>query len=138
MATVMTAMVDEGVSVVMSSHVLSELERVADYLILLTGGRVQMAGEVDDLLAHHRLLTGPASQVDQLTQRLGVVHAWRAEAQAHLLIRTNGNADPVPAGWEDHPVSLEELTLAYLREPRAAARPEPMWGRAVASPEVTK
>ena len=60
MATVMTAMADDGVSVLLSSHVLAELERVADYLILLSRGRVQMAGEVDDLLASHRVQTGPA------------------------------------------------------------------------------
>jgi ABC-2 type transport system ATP-binding protein len=51
MATVMTAMVDDGVSVLLSSHVLAELERVADYLVLLSNGKVQLAGEVDDLLA---------------------------------------------------------------------------------------
>src|SRR6201993_4381908 len=49
MATVLTATADDGVSVLLSSHVLAELERVADYLILLSRGRVQMAGEVDDL-----------------------------------------------------------------------------------------
>ena len=59
MATVMTAVADDGVSVVLSSHVLAELERVADYLILMSRGRVQVAGEVDDLLARHRVLTGP-------------------------------------------------------------------------------
>jgi phenazine biosynthesis-like protein/ABC transporter family protein len=60
MATVLTAMADDGVSVVLSSHVLADLERVADYLILLSRGGVQVAGEVDDLLAGHRVLTGPA------------------------------------------------------------------------------
>jgi hypothetical protein len=96
---------------------------VADYLVLLSDGSVQMAGEVDDLLGRHRVLTGPAAEVDQLTQRLGVVHAWRAEAQAHLLVRTNGSTEPIPPGWETHPVSLEELALAYLREPWAATLP---------------
>jgi ABC-2 type transport system ATP-binding protein len=123
MATVMTAMAEDGVSVVLSSHVLAELERVADYLILLSGGSVQMAGEVDDLLARHRVLTGPAAEADRYAERLGVVHARRGEAQAHLLIRTNGTTDPVPPGWETHPVSLEELTLAYLREPGAEHSP---------------
>jgi ABC-2 type transport system ATP-binding protein len=123
MATVMTAMAEDGVSVVLSSHVLAELERVADYLILLSGGSVQMAGEVDDLLARHRVLTGPAAEADKYAERLGVVHARRGEAQAHLLIRTNGTTDPVPPGWETHPVSLEELTLAYLREPGAEHSP---------------
>src|SRR6266436_3607757 len=111
MATVLTAMADDGVSVVLSSHVLAELERVADYLILLSRGQVQVAGEVDDLLARHRLLTGPAADTDKYAERLRVVHARRAEAQAHLLVRTNGVADPVPDGWESHHVGLEELVL---------------------------
>jgi ABC-2 type transport system ATP-binding protein len=123
MATVLTAMADDGVSVVLSSHVLAELERVADYLILLSRGRVQMAGEVDDLLAGHRVLTGPAAEAGNFAER-PVVHASRAEAQAHLLIRAAAD-DPVPPGWEAHPVSLEELILAYLREPGAAALPGP-------------
>ena len=57
MATVLAAAADDGVSVVLSSHVLTELERVAEYLVLMSRGRVQLAGEVDDLLATH----GPAS-----------------------------------------------------------------------------
>jgi ABC-2 type transport system ATP-binding protein len=120
----MAAVAEDGVSVVLSSHVLAELERVADYLILVSGGQVQVAGEVDDLLACHRVLTGPAAEADTYAE-LPVVHARRAEAQAHLLVRTSGTAEPVPPGWETHPVSLEELVLAYLREPRAAALPGP-------------
>jgi ABC-2 type transport system ATP-binding protein len=124
MATVLTAAVDDGVSVVLSSHVLAELERVADYLILLSLGRVQVAGEVDDLLGSHRVLTGPAAEADKYAGRLRVVHVRRAEAQAHLLVRATAD-DPVPPGWEAHPVGLEELALAYLREPGAAALPGP-------------
>jgi ABC-2 type transport system ATP-binding protein len=136
MALVLTAMVDDGVSVVLSSHVLAELERVADYLVLLSHGRVQMTGEVEDLLATHRMLTGPAAEADRYTER-PVVHAGRAEAQAHLLVRA-GVDDPVPPGWEAHPVSLEELALAYLREPSAGARPDPARGRHAQPTGVTK
>ena len=66
MATVMTAMADDGVSVVLSSHVLAELERVADYLILMSGPG-QVVSEVDDLLACHRVLTGPAAEARYAT-----------------------------------------------------------------------
>jgi ABC-2 type transport system ATP-binding protein len=125
MATVMTAIADDGVSVLLSSHVLAELERVADYLVLLSGGSVQVAGEVDDLLACHRVLTGPAADAGGYSGRLNVVHARRGGAQAHLLVRTNGRMEQVPPGWESHPVSLEELTLAYMRDPSAAALPGP-------------
>jgi ABC-2 type transport system ATP-binding protein len=116
MASVMMAMAADGVSVVLSSHVLAELERVADYLILMSRGRVQLAGEVDDLLASHRLLTGPAAEADRYAERLSVVHTSRGGAQAHLLVRATAD-EPVPPGWEAHPVGLEELALAYLREP---------------------
>src|SRR6202035_3774023 len=66
MATVMTTMADEGTSVLLSSHALAELERVADYLIVLGGGQLRIAGEVEDLLSAHRVLTGPAAAADRL------------------------------------------------------------------------
>jgi ABC-2 type transport system ATP-binding protein len=118
----LTAAVDDGMSVLLSSHVLPELERVADYLVLLSRGRVQVAGAVDDLLAGHRMLTGPAGDADSYEQP--VVHARRGSAQTHLLVRAAAN-DPIPPGWEAHPVGLEELAMAYLREPGAAALPGP-------------
>jgi ABC-2 type transport system ATP-binding protein len=136
MATVLTATAEDGVSVLLSSHVLAELERVADYLILMSRGRVQVVGEVDDLLASHRVLTGPAGEADRYTER-PVVHVSRAEAQAHLLVRATAD-DPVPPGWEAHPVGLEELALAYLREPVAISVPGPARGRHAEPSEVSR
>jgi len=136
MATVLTAAADDGVSVLLSSHVLTELERVADYLILMSRGRVQVAGEVEDLLACHCMLTGPAAEADKYAAQ-PVVHVRRAEAQAHLLVRASVG-DPFPPGWEVHPVGLEELALAYLREPAAAALPGPARGRGTQLSEATK
>ncbi len=117
LSTVMTAMADDGVSVLLSSHALADLERVADYLVVLSGGEVRVAGQVDDLLAGHRVLTGPAEAADQSAAQLSTVQVKRAGAQAHLLVRTSGPDDPVPPGWEAYTVGLEELTLAYLRAP---------------------
>jgi ABC-2 type transport system ATP-binding protein len=119
MLTVMMAAAAEGVSVLLSSHVLAELERVAGYLVLLSSGRVRVAGEVTRLLASHRLLTGPATEADGYAER-PVVHAQRAEGRTQLLVRAVAS-DPVPAGWQADPVSLEQLSLAYLRERDTAA-----------------
>lgn len=98
MTTVLMAMTDEGVSVLLSSHALPELERVADYLVLLSHGQVQLAGEVDDVLAGHQVLTGPAAEADAYASRLNVVMSRRAEAQAHLLIRMGKTAEPAAPG----------------------------------------
>jgi ABC-2 type transport system ATP-binding protein len=138
MATVLTAAADDGVSVLLSSHVLAELERVADYLIMMSLGRIQLAGEVDDLLAGHRVLTGPAAEASRYDDS-PVVHARVGDAQAHLLVRA-GPDEPVPPGWEAHPVGLEELALAYLREPGSAAQRDPLHALAASTTttQVTK
>jgi ABC-2 type transport system ATP-binding protein len=136
MAIVLMAAADDGVSVLLSSHVLAELDRVVDYLILLSRGRVQVTGELEALLRGHRMLTGPAAEADRYAQG-PVVHVQRAAAQAHLLVRATAH-DPVPPGWEAHPVGLEELALAYLREPGAAALPGPARGRGTQPTEVTR
>jgi ABC-2 type transport system ATP-binding protein len=126
MATVMTAVAEDGVSVVLSSHVLAELERVADYLVLVSHGAIQVAGEVDDLLATHCVLAAPASDAERDAQHWNVVHASRGASETRLLVRRNETSDPLPVGWEARSLTLEELTLAYLREPSAAALPGPM------------
>jgi ABC-2 type transport system ATP-binding protein len=125
MATVLAAAAEGDVSVLLSSHVLAELERVVDYLVLLSRGRVQVAAEIDELLATHHVLTGPAAEADSVAGRLAVIHVRRGETVAHLLVRTGSNPEPIPRGWEAHPVGLEELALAYLRQPDALAVPAP-------------
>jgi ABC-2 type transport system ATP-binding protein len=129
MAVVLTAMADEGVSILLSSHALPELERVADYLVLLSRGEVQVAGEVDDLLSYHRMLTGPTAEADAYARRLDVVLASRAEAQTRLLVRAGATPEPTAPGWEAHSISLEELVMAYLRAPGAAVLPVPFPAR---------
>jgi ABC-2 type transport system ATP-binding protein len=125
MASLMAAVAEDGLSVVLSSHVIADLERMADYLIVLSRGQVQVAGEVEELLAGHSMLTGPSAAADDLAERSAVVHGHRAGTQAHLLVRGQRVAEPAPPGWEASPVGLEELVLAYLREPGASALPGP-------------
>ena len=138
MATVMAAVADDGVSVVLSSHALAELERVADYLVILSNGSVQVAGEVDDLLACHRVFSGPDDEANRYAEHLDVVHALHSKAQTHLLIRTDGSTNPVPPGWKARQISLEELALAYLREPDAASLPGPSRARQLEPTEVAR
>ena len=136
MSMVMATMADDGMSVLLSSHALADLEQVADYLVVLGGGQLRIAGEVEDLLATHRVLTGPAAQADQCGSQFSVVQVKRAATQAHLLVRTATADAPVPPGWEAHPVSLQELTLAYLRQPGGTAAPGPASSKHAEATEV--
>ncbi|MFL6074415.1 MAG: ABC transporter ATP-binding protein [Mycobacteriales bacterium] len=126
MATLMAAVADEDISVLFSSHVVAELERVCDYLVVLAGGRVQVAGDVDELLASHLLLTGPTAEAAAVAARHRTVRERRADRQTRLLVRT-GAGDPAnpPPGWRAERTNLEELVLSYLRTPEASALPGP-------------
>jgi len=121
----MAAVAQGGLSVVFSSHVVAELERIADYLVVLNEGRLQLAGEVDPLLAAHRILTGPGGETNLDAQRFAVVRARESAAQAHLLVRIAAPGDLAPAGWQSGPASLEDLVLGYLRDPGARMLPGP-------------
>jgi ABC-2 type transport system ATP-binding protein len=125
MGVLMAAVAEDGLSVIFSSHVVSELERVADYLIVLNRGRLQVAGEVDGLLGTHRVLTGRAELAAAVAGQLTLIQQTGTGAQVHLLCRTPTPDEPVPPGFHPHPVGLEELVLAYLRDPSAAALPRP-------------
>ena len=114
MATVMAAMAEEGLSVLLSSHVLAELERVADYLVLIARGVVRLGGTVDDVVAQHMLVTGPAGRPSD--PRWQVLESSVAGSQQHLLVRLHAPTDLVPDGWEARTVGVDELALAYLRE----------------------
>jgi ABC-type multidrug transport system ATPase subunit len=120
MQALMGSVAEEGTSVLLSSHLLGDLERVCDYLIVLQTGQVQVAGAVDDLLAEHKVLIGPHGEP---AGTAAVISASRTGRQSTLLVRTNGPIhDPA---WTVHDVTLEDLVLAYLAEPSAGALPGP-------------
>jgi ABC-2 type transport system ATP-binding protein len=119
MALLMVAAAEDGLSILLSSHVVSELERVANHLVVLAAGRVQMAGDIVELLEHHRVLVGPADQLPLIERRFHVLEARRGQRQASLVVAAHPD-DEVPAGWQAAEVNLEELVLALLREGRSS------------------
>ncbi len=106
-----------GLTVVLSSHLLADLERVADHLILLAGSRVQLCGDMDALLAEHQVLVGPRKSTTAIERTHTVVQAIRADRQTTLLIR--GNAPVLDPAWESAEVGLEEMVLAYMSQESA-------------------
>jgi hypothetical protein len=98
---------------VLSSHLISDLERACDYLIVLVDSRVRVAGPVDDLLATHHLLSGPRRDPASLPDGLEVISASHTDVQTTLLARTSGPVfDPA---WTVSELGLEDLVLAYMK-----------------------
>jgi ABC-2 type transport system ATP-binding protein len=108
----MEAVAEHGISVVLSSHLVADLGRVCDYLVVLVASRVRVAGDVSDLLASHRRLSGPRRDPATLPAGQQVIEESHTDKQTVLLVRTD---EPVldPA-WTVTPVSLEDLVLAYI------------------------
>jgi ABC-2 type transport system ATP-binding protein len=114
------AVVDQGLSVVLSSHLVADLERACDYLIVLVGSQVQVAGEVEHLLATHRRLTGPRRDPGRLPEDQNVISASHTDRQTTLTVRTEGPIhDPA---WTVSNVGLEDLVLAYMSRTSGSAR----------------
>jgi ABC-2 type transport system ATP-binding protein len=112
MQTLMGAVSETDTTVLLSSHLLADLEKACDYLILLQTAHVQLAGPVEDLLAEHRTLVGPRTEQAAIPGVAGVIRASHTDRQSTLLVRVDGRIDnPV---WTVHEVTLEDLVLAYL------------------------
>jgi ABC-2 type transport system ATP-binding protein len=119
----MTAVAEHGVSVLLSSHLVADLERVCDFLVVLTAGQVQVTGEVDHLLATHHRLVGPRRDPDTLPSGQHVIEESHTDRQTTVLVRTE---DPIyDPTWTVHPVDVEDLVLAYMgqRTRPPASRP---------------
>jgi ABC-2 type transport system ATP-binding protein len=110
--------VENAATIVLSSHLVNDLERVCDYVILVAGGHVELCGDIDELLATHRRLSGPRRDSSRLPSNQKVIEEVRTDRQSTFLVRT---AEPIiDPSWTVDEVSLEEITLAYMRTTRSA------------------
>jgi ABC-2 type transport system ATP-binding protein len=99
----------------MSSHLVTDLERVCDQLIVLVDSQVRIAGEVEQLLATHRRLTGPRRDVDTLPADQHVISASHTDRQTSVVVRTEAPIlDPV---WTVGELTLEDVVLEYMSNP---------------------
>ncbi|HEV2636007.1 MAG TPA: ABC transporter ATP-binding protein [Actinocrinis sp.] len=115
----MDTVAEHGTSVILSSHLISDLERVCDYLIVLAVAQVRLAGEVEDLTAAHRWITCTRRDPDALPPGLEIVSAKHTDRQSTFLVRSD---TPLPPGdWVNEPVSLEDLALTYMERDTAPA-----------------
>ncbi len=112
LATLAEAVARGGLTVVLSSHLVGDLERVCDHLILLAASRVQLYGDIDTLLAEHQVLVGPSKDTTAIEKAHTLVQAVRTARQTTLLIRQNGPV--IDPAFEPADVGLEELVLGYM------------------------
>ena len=116
--TLMEVVAEQGTSVVLSSHLIADIELVCDYLVVLVASRVALAGEVSELLAAHHRLSGPRRDPGSLPSGQEVIEASDTDVQSTFLIRSDGPVlDPA---WTHRPVTLDDLVLAYMSRARSA------------------
>lgn len=114
--SLMEVVAEHGISVVLSSHLIADLERVCDYLVVLVASQVQVAGEVSDLLASHYRLSGARRDPATLPGNQEVIEGSHTDRQSTLLVRTAERI--IDPAWTVKPVTLEDLVLAYMSRSR--------------------
>ena len=119
----MEAVAEEEISVLLSSHVVSDLERVCDHVIVLVESQVRVAGDVEELLATHHRLSGPRRDQGSLPANQHVVWASHTDRQSTLVVRTE--APILDPAWTTSTLGLEDLVLAYMGDPSASAPVRP-------------
>ncbi len=120
------AAAEGSLTVMLSSHLVADIERVCDHLVLLAASCVQLCGDTDELLAEHKILVGPRKDTAPLERTHTIVQATTAGRQATLLVRLGGPV--IDPAYQVQDVSLEELVLGYM----GAAAP-PAYARALSS-----
>jgi ABC-2 type transport system ATP-binding protein len=114
LATLMEVVAENDVSVILSSHVVADLDRVCDYLVVLAAAHVQVNGEIDDLLGSHHRLIGSRRDVDNLPPSARIVEVSHTERQTTMVVASD---DPIlDPTWSVEPLTLEDLVLAYMAQ----------------------
>ncbi len=116
----MQVVVEQAATVIFSSHLVSDLERVCDYLIVLVGSRVRVAGDIEDLVATHYRLTGPRRDRGRLPGDQQVIVEDHTDRQSTFVVRTS--AQVLDPSWTVERMGLEDLVLAYMARAAADAR----------------
>jgi ABC-type multidrug transport system ATPase subunit len=103
---------ENDTSVILSSHLVSDLERVCDYLVVLVSSRVHLAGETEELLAQHYRIVCTRRAESDLPNGLEVIWAEHSDRQSTFIVRSQTE---LPAGdWSAEHLELEDLVLSYM------------------------
>ncbi len=118
----MEAVAETGVTILLSSHILGDLEQVCDSMMLLAGGRLQLFDDVERILASHRLVIGPVREEMLATCPHSVIQRSRTEKQVAILVRLE---TPLVLAdkWSVHEPSLEDIVLGYLQSGNGVSLP---------------
>jgi ABC-2 type transport system ATP-binding protein len=104
-------------TILLSSHLIADIERVCDHLILLAASRVQLCGDIETLLAGHRILVGPRKDTTAIARTHAIVREDTTPRQTTLLVRLNGPV--IDPAWAVEEPNLEEIVLGYMSQDQA-------------------
>jgi ABC-2 type transport system ATP-binding protein len=117
----MESVTEQDMSVVLSSHLVADLERVCDYMIVLVASRVRVVGDVENLLATHRRVTGVRRDPADLPPDWEIVHASNTDRQTTMLVRTKTPINDT--AWAVTEVGMEDIVLDYMSQATTGYKP---------------
>jgi len=112
LSELMTSVATTNMSVIFSSHSISELEKVCDHLILIVDGEVKLCDSMESIIESHRMIACAPGELDY-HQDIEIIERKLGTRFATHLIRAKNLLSL--SGLESKPSNLENIVLAYLR-----------------------
>ena len=127
LSTLAEASAGGNLTIMLSSHLIADIERVCDHLILLASSRVQLCGDIETVLAEHRVLVGPRKDTTAIARTHTIVREETTPRQTTLLVKLNGPV--IDPAWAVEEPNLEEILLGYMSQDAAGHGVGPEVGR---------
>jgi ABC-2 type transport system ATP-binding protein len=127
LSTLAEASAGGNLTIMLSSHLIADIERVCDHLILLASSRVQLCGDIETVLAEHRVLVGPRKDTTAIARTHTIVREETTPRQTTLLVKLNGPV--IDPAWAVEEPNLEEIVLGYMSQDAAGHGAGPEAGR---------
>lgn len=105
--------IEEDHSILLSSHITGDLEKIADEVVFINGGKIVLAGNKDEILEKHGLLKCKKSELGELSRSL-IVHAEEETFGATVLVNDKKACEKLYPGMVIEQASLEDIMLFYV------------------------
>lgn len=109
--------VEEDHTILLSSHITGDLEKLADEVVFINGGKIVLSGNKDEILEMHGVLKCKKDEVSRISPSL-IVHKELGTYGAEILVNDRHAAEKLYPDMVIEPAALEQIMIHYVNRKR--------------------